>query len=102
MDDDVRRTAKFNNSTYPAEIFENKNEIEANKELFAGKATLFDLFRPMTICIRTIVMFYNWLVIIIFSLIIWYMVQCPDDRQSALGVEIFEFSNPQDLREINF
>ena len=65
LDDDVRRTAKFNNSTYPAEIFENKNEIEANKELFAGKATLFDLFRPMTICIRTIVMFYNWLVIII-------------------------------------
>jgi len=63
LDDDVRRTAKFNNSTYPAEIFENKNEIEANKELFAGKATLFDLFRPMTICIRTIVMFYNWLVI---------------------------------------
>ena len=62
MDRDVKKTAKINKTVYPSDIFDAKHEIQENKDLFAGKATLFDLFRPMTICGRTLVMFYNWLV----------------------------------------
>ena len=62
LDRDVKKTAKINKTVYPSDIFDAKHEIQENKDLFAGKATLFDLFRPMTICGRTLVMFYNWLV----------------------------------------
>ena len=61
MERDVKKTAKINKTFYPSDIFDAKHEIQENKDC-VGKATLRDLFRPMTICGRTLVMFYNWLV----------------------------------------
>ena len=57
----MKKTAKINKTFYPSDIFDAKHEIQENKDC-VGKATLRDLFRPMTICGRTLVMFYNWLV----------------------------------------
>ena len=57
----MKKTAKINKTVYPSDIFDAKHEIQENKDC-KGKATLLDLFRPMTICGRTLVMFYNWLV----------------------------------------
>ena len=45
-------------------------EQEPEKAAVAAKATLLDLFRPKKILWRTICMFYNWMVIIIFYIII--------------------------------
>lgn len=64
LDNDVQKTAKVNKTPYPSDIFDAKHEIVENKDLLTGKATLLDLFRPWTICGRTLVMFYNWLVIL--------------------------------------
>jgi len=61
LERDVKKTAKINKTFYPSDIFDAKHEIQENKDC-VGKATLRDLFRPMTICGRTLVMFYNWLV----------------------------------------
>ena len=45
-------------------------EQEPEKDSAAAKATLLDLFRPKKILWRTICMFYNWMVMIIFYIII--------------------------------
>jgi hypothetical protein len=45
-------------------------EQEPEKAAVAAKATLLDLFRPKKILWRTICMFYNWMVMIIFYIII--------------------------------
>ena len=66
LERDVKRTAQINETPYPSDIFDSKHDIMESNELLTGNATLFDLFRPMTICGRTLVMFYNWLVNIFF------------------------------------
>lgn len=65
---DVVKTARVNHTEDPSWLFhkgdptpEHKHE-EVHVSENAGKATILDLFRPKTICIRTIAMFYNWMV----------------------------------------
>jgi hypothetical protein len=60
-------TADVNGSEFPESLFSSKLDrkeelLDDNDPEITQQATLADLFRPRTICIRTIVMFYNWLV----------------------------------------
>ena len=68
---DVKKTARINGTIYPAHILDDPKKLskrdEAENRIEKNKANLLDLFRPRKILIRTVVMFYCWMVIILNS-----------------------------------